>query len=139
MSIDLLQAPADPTEPHLILTVHRSLRLPPLIRRLGPGVYHLAVDIRPLLRGRWRQPVAAGLVTFEWWDGAKAAAPAAPPEAPVVPFTAPQIDATPPLGPDTVVVDQALQTPSEDPGETLEDDPQDSVELPENDPQDPIL
>jgi hypothetical protein len=101
MSIDLLQPPADPSEPHLVLTVHRSLRLPPLIRRLGPGVYHLAVDIRPLLRGRWRQPVAAGLVTFAWWDGDKDDPVVATEEPAQAPFSAPQVDATPQLGPDT--------------------------------------
>ncbi len=101
MSTDLLQPPADPTEPHLVLTVHKTVRLPPLTRKLGPGVYHLAVDIRPLLRGRWRQPVAAGHVTFHWYTGVDGVGdPSASLQDPLPPlFTAPQIDATPELGP----------------------------------------
>ncbi len=66
--IDLLAPPADLSTPHLVLIVNRTTKLRPL-RLLGPGVYHLANDVRPMIRGRSAQSVAWKEVEFHWLAG----------------------------------------------------------------------
>jgi hypothetical protein len=66
--IDLLKPPADLSKPHLVMIVNRTTRLRPL-RQLGPGVYHLETDVRPMIRGRSAQAAAYKEVEFHWLAG----------------------------------------------------------------------
>jgi hypothetical protein len=66
--IDLLKPPADLAQPHLVLIVNRTTRLKPL-RQLGPGVYHLATDVRGMIRGIGKHAVRWGEVEFHWLAG----------------------------------------------------------------------